>query len=83
MSKVNDGGPAFPAREYNDSDPQGYPTIYMTGMTLRDYFAGQAMIALGPKYIQDKVNGYNAWHLTREAREIADALIDALSEENS
>ena len=34
--KINDGGPAFPA------DFQ----LYSTGMTLRDYFAGQAMAAI-------------------------------------
>lgn len=46
MEKINDGGPAFPARKYNDSDLQGEPTIYMPGMSLRDYFAGQALIGL-------------------------------------
>ena len=32
MDKLNDSGPAFPCPEYGD-----------TGMSLRDYFAGQAM----------------------------------------
>jgi len=38
MSNVNDGGPAFPVSE--DNYPRGY------GMTLRAYFAGQAMAGL-------------------------------------
>jgi hypothetical protein len=39
-----DGGPAFP---YSALDPQG-PQMYAdnTGMSLRDYFAGQALAGL-------------------------------------
>lgn len=33
MSKINDGGPAFPVTAGN--------SVFATGMTLRDYFAGQ------------------------------------------
>jgi hypothetical protein len=35
MTKHNDGGPAFPRRDYD-----------APGMTLRDYFAAQAMAAI-------------------------------------
>ena len=38
--KINDGGPAFPS---NASDAWGGPT---EGMTLRDWFAGQALAGL-------------------------------------
>lgn len=38
--KINDGGPAFPA-EY------GPKTFCSTGMTLRDWFAGQALVGMG------------------------------------
>lgn len=40
MSKIKDGGSAFPHPEYNDDG-----TVYRQheGMTLRDYFAGQAL----------------------------------------
>jgi hypothetical protein len=38
MSTINDGGPAFP------SDNFGQPS--QIGMTLRDYFAGQALAGL-------------------------------------
>lgn len=41
MSKINDGGPAFPhmmAEGHRD---------YASGMTLRDWFAGQARVAMG------------------------------------
>ena len=36
--QINDGGPAFPRTEDGEPNPQ-------LGMTLRDYFAGQAMAA--------------------------------------
>jgi hypothetical protein len=43
MTKINDGGPAFPVAEDHkvaDSLP------WTAGMTLRDWFAGQALAAL-------------------------------------
>lgn len=39
---INDGGPAFPI-------PTEYMTTEQPGMTLRDYFAGQAVMALVTK----------------------------------
>ncbi|WP_447361574.1 hypothetical protein ACSC95_06005 [Burkholderia vietnamiensis] len=56
MDKINDGGPAFPATWVNDSDlnaiaPNGqvcppFSSIPLPGMSLRDYFAGKALIGL-------------------------------------
>ena len=40
MSTINDGGPAFPRHAYDGHD----------GMTLRDWFAGQALAGLLAKY---------------------------------
>jgi hypothetical protein len=55
MSERDDGGPAFPTAWENDSDmnaqaPDGVvvppmTTHYLRGMSLRDYFAGQAINA--------------------------------------
>jgi hypothetical protein len=39
MGKVKDGGPAFPNSAEN-------PRAVFSGMTLRDYFAGQALSAI-------------------------------------
>ena len=39
---INDGGPAFPGMNYISQDGKKNPE----GMTLRDYFAGQAMAAI-------------------------------------
>ena len=41
MSTINDGGPAFPFQD-------GYGRV--SGMTLRDWFAGQALAGLLAKY---------------------------------
>ena len=39
MSKINDGGPAFP----RTGEGFGNPKYDTAGMTLRDWFAGQAL----------------------------------------
>jgi hypothetical protein len=41
MSKVNDGGPAFPCLEDGEGFAKGW-----YGMTLRDYFAAKAMTGI-------------------------------------
>jgi hypothetical protein len=43
MSKTNNGGPAFPANFYDD---KGHFIEATDGMTLRDYFAANAMQAI-------------------------------------
>jgi len=42
MKEINDGGPAFP---FKCQGPTTAPEFYY-GMTLRDYFAGQALAGL-------------------------------------
>lgn len=56
---TNNGGPAFPV---------AFTTTPLTGMTLRDYFAAQALPAL----IAD--GGLNSY-LARDAYAIADAML--------
>lgn len=56
---INNGGPAFPTRDY---DP---------GMTLRDYFAGQA---LANSYSQDANNDKL---VAKWAYQVADAMLEA------
>lgn len=43
MSKINDGGPAFPVDVFSN---EGGEYIREGGMTLRDYFAAKAMQAI-------------------------------------
>ena len=59
--KRNDGGPAFPAGESIHS---------YSGMTLRDWFAGQALIALRAE------PGSHVWRAD-EAYDVADAMLAA------
>ena len=62
---IDDGGPAFPN---NDAHGCAY-----TGMTLRDYFAGQALAASCPI-------GYPVKGIAKRAYEAADAMIAAREE---
>jgi hypothetical protein len=57
--KLNGGGPAFPFAEYHP------------GMSLRDWFAGQAMAAIGNACYER----YS--HMAQDAYEIADAMLAA------
>jgi hypothetical protein len=43
MSGIKDGGAAFP---FQDVDPRGDPNSPNFGMSLRDYFAGQALAGI-------------------------------------
>ena len=63
MDKAKDGGPAFPC-----TDAKGFTS---EGMSLRDYFAGQALASMD-------TDGYTTaglLHLTKRAYDIADAMI--------
>lgn len=45
MSRKPNGGPAFPETEYGGHSSR-HPIDMRPGMTLRDYFAGQALAGL-------------------------------------
>ncbi len=45
MPNTNNGGPAFP-REYSDCTSCGRVALGVSGMSLRDWFAGQALTCL-------------------------------------
>jgi uncharacterized protein YodC (DUF2158 family) len=72
--KAKDGGPAFPG------EPSS--SWYFPGMTLRDWFAGQALaglIGIAEK-VQAKDGGpVNASHFAISAYEMADAMLAARS----
>jgi len=66
---INDGGPAF-------------PVIYCTeGMTLRDYFAAQALAGMLQNYTTQKF-GVGEQTCARGAYEFADAMLAARKEGN-
>ncbi len=64
MSDIKDGGPAFPVYD----DTHMYPTS--TGMTLRDWFAGQALASAGSSSL-------DAVRIAKACYERADAMIAA------
>ncbi len=72
MSKINDGGPAF---AYGDNIHGGH-----SGMSLRDYFAAQALNGLLASV--DPVTGFDTFeefsnHLASTSYKYADALLAA------
>ena len=72
MTSKNDGGPAFPAEYDKHHDFQGKP--YGTaGMSLRDWFAGQALAGLlsSPFARKDVTWG----DFTADAYDVADAML--------
>lgn len=70
MAQKLDGGPAFPQLE-----KCGDMTIAMGGMTLRDYFAGQALVRV---MMMGRPDHYgNSQYLAEQSYEIADAMIAA------
>ena len=68
MIEINTGGPAFPP-----SNPG-----YAHGMTLRDYFAGQAISQIIATCANDTTHGMTkADYFACRAYEIADAMLKA------
>ena len=71
MTTKDDGGPAFPM-----SSVDGYE---QTGMTLRQWFAGQALagICVNDEYwrLNEEYRGKSASELAHRAYQVADAMI--------
>ena len=78
MTQKNDGGPAFPQKRlYRDGQGIDHE-IHETGMTLRDYFAGQALAGImGPNY-DWFTSGTETGSRTHEAAFFAYSLADAM-----
>lgn len=64
MQTPKDGGPAFPCWEVPDERPH-------QGMSLRDYFAGQALVHIGFQWAADN------HELAKRCYGIADAMLKA------
>ena len=47
---INDGGPAFPLEKAHDINGDYYYPAQHVGMSLRDYFAGQALSGMLAHY---------------------------------
>ena len=71
MSANNDGGPAFP---HHETTSTGEPYYDHLGMSLRDWFAGQALIALPHIGCGCDLNSED---LAYSAYQLADAMLAA------
>ena len=63
MSTINDGGPAFPS---------SHPVFPENGMTLRDWFASQALVGL-----VGRAETNDGLAIAKDAYVIADAMLAA------
>jgi hypothetical protein len=78
---INDGGPAFPAPMFTrqaDGQPMCPQEFGLGGMSLRDYFAGQALTSflVSPIY-----RGASTKDVVERAYWFADAMLDERMEE--
>lgn len=78
--KPNDGGPAFPSMGTMESDRVDAPNYTVRGpggMTLRDYFAGQALAGELASQTADSVwKASNANILAKRCYTFADAMLE-------
>lgn len=74
--KIVDGGPAFPGGElrFDDGDCK---TPYNAGMSLRDWFAGQATIAICALVAANKHDIDGPESVATDAYRVADAMLAA------
>lgn len=74
VSKKDDGGPAFPQSAVQSNDGMiNTPSVYfadVSGMTLRDWFAGQALAGIAAPFC-----GYEGDRAAERAYELADAML--------
>ena len=82
MSKINDGGPAFPSVLFRQEPTENW---YSDGMSFRDRVAIEAlggMLAHSTRYKPREIDSDLYWHqaIAKEAYELADAMIATRSE---
>jgi hypothetical protein len=74
MSKINDGGPAFPSTiQYFPDDKNANEE---QGMTLRDWFAGQALAGVTSS-VNDEISVGQVEGIAEIAYALADAMLKA------
>jgi hypothetical protein len=72
---ANDGGPAFPTPD--TYHPSGQVQHGCYGMTLRDWFAGQALVGWIASTRDPEASAWDATWWARKAYETADAMLKA------
>ena len=77
---IDHGGPAFPNHpEMEGHSPIGEPIHFFSGMSLRDYFAGQALAGLLASLADDAdfPSKHNRLQFAHQSYRLADAMIAA------
>lgn len=78
MKELNDGGPAFPRPRGFDESMGTYP---QNGMSLRDFFAGQALAGMAGEYRAAQMYtcefDETCESIAKSAYELADAMLKA------
>ena len=75
MSSINDGGQVFPQTLYSEDSSRMVEHTVKDGMTLRDWFAGQALAGMNPsRWSEGKEDD-----IARRCCKCADALLAELS----
>jgi len=77
VSAINDGGPAFPCEEQIRCNGEVIDFRKFTGMTLRDWFAGQALSGELTNYPTRQPQGDQCHSLATKCYELADAMLKA------
>jgi len=72
MSTINDGGPAFPAQPMHKFPDGAIISLNQGGMTLRDYFAGQALAGMLTRKESD---GWTNREVAGDGYSYADAIL--------
>ena len=75
VSKINDGGQAFPStlRQVGQGT---FEVLTDSGMTLRDWFAGQALVGLLAEQSHPDCGGQSYCDLTESAYTLADIMLE-------
>lgn len=71
--EIGDGGPAFPHEKYQRNNEGQWGAFASGGMSLRDYFAGQALIGLCAN-----AEYSNPWHVDFNPSLVAYSIADAM-----
>lgn len=82
MTQQDNGGAAFPRYAYSHSDKDGVSYYDVSGgMSLRDWFAGQALAGMLSNCDESGLNGWGGLYdpAAKEAYNFADALLAARS----
>lgn len=75
-----DGGPAFPAvipMEYSEQQGKSYANFEESGMSLRDYFAAEAMKGMASDGALSPFEGEDFLKIARRSYLMADAMLQA------